>query len=140
MSLDSIVERIWAQAKAQEEKILQQAKEEAAQLIRQAQEDGEKLLRQALEKEQLTCEKKKQAAIVNARLKSRNYLLAAKQELLDRVFVDLGKHLPKSQFKTQLVYVDKVKEVSQDAGYYLENLRNTYEPEIAALLFKDSQP
>lgn len=135
MSLDSIVERIQIEGLAQKEKIIQAAQKEAEELIYRARLEAERLNREIIETEKAIAERQKQSLIVNARLKARNALLSAKQELIGAVFEKVKISVGKGKFKKYLIFHEKISEAAQDPADYFENIRHEFETEIAGILF-----
>lgn len=135
MSLESILSHISDEASAQKEKIIQEAQKKAQAIIQEAQKEADILYQEILDKEKALYERQKHKLIVQARLRVKNNLLSAKQELIDGVFEKLKPHLKKEQLKRQLVFSDKVKEIAEDIDFYLNKLRLQYETEIAKILF-----
>jgi V/A-type H+-transporting ATPase subunit E len=136
MSLESILEHITSEAKAQRDKIIREAGLGADKIIQEAKLAAEKVYQELLDKEKNASLAKKQGLIVNARLEQRKNLLKAKQELIEEVFKKLNPIIKSDKFKKQQVLIDKVKEVAQDLDFYLEQLRQDYETEIARILFR----
>jgi vacuolar-type H+-ATPase subunit E/Vma4 len=135
MSLESILKHILDEAKAEAAQIVQQAKEETAEIIQKAKEEAERLYQEGRDKEKALYEKEKQKSIVQTRLEIKKNLLAAKQELIERVFKELKTALSKTQLKKQRIAPDKVQVVAQDIDFYLAKVRPDYEAEIAKILF-----
>jgi len=135
MSLESILHHIIKDATFQQEKIMQAAKEEAHKIIQLAKPEAEKLYKEILEQEKSLCERQQRQVMVNAGLESKKNLLAAKQELIDAVFVKLKSTLKKDKFKKQQIAQDKIYEVAEDIDFYLHKIRPDYETEIAKILF-----
>lgn len=136
MSLDSILGHILDEANAQADKIIREAEEKATGIIQEAKAEAQKLYQEILEKEKALYEKERQCLIVNARLEQRKNLLAAKQELIGAAFERLKQTAKLDKFKRQVVTVEAVKEVPEDVDFYLVQLRQDYETEISAILFK----
>jgi vacuolar-type H+-ATPase subunit E/Vma4 len=135
MSLESILEHIYAEGQAEKEKIIQASKKEAEDLIYKARLEAERLNREIVKREKAVAEKQKQGLIVNARLKTKNALLSCKQGMIDIVFEKAEEQIGRNKFKKLLVTHEKISEVSEDTTYYLDKIRHDYETEIARILF-----
>lgn len=135
MSLESILGRIENEVFIQRDRIIQEAREEAEKIIQQAKMDAEKLYKEILYKERALYEHQRQKLIVNTRLEAKKNLLAAKQELIDAVFIKLKSAFKKEKFKKQQIFQHKINEVSEDIDFYLNKIRPDYETEIAKILF-----
>ncbi len=135
MALESILEHIINKAKKEEENIIQEAELQADKIIQEAKLEAEKLYREILNKEKALAEAEKQKLVVNARLEEKMNLLKAKQELINDVFNKLKSALAGNKFKKQQVLTDKVKEVPEDIDFYLTDIRQENEAEIAGMLF-----
>lgn len=146
MSLESILSHILNEAASQQDKIIREAHLAADKIIQEAKLKADNFYKEMLEREKSASLAKKQGLIVNSRLEGKKNLLKAKQELIDEVFNKLKTHLKSDIFsrhggiplggvKKQQVLIDKVKEVPQDLDFYLRDLRQDYETEIARILF-----
>jgi vacuolar-type H+-ATPase subunit E/Vma4 len=135
MSLESIINHILEEAKQQADQITFSAKGEADQLILAAKEEAEKLYQEILRKEESALEAGKAKLVVGARLESKKSLLLAKHQLIDLVFQRLESGLHKERFKKEQVGQEKIQEVSEDAHFYLDNIKLQYESEVAKILF-----
>ena len=135
MPLESILDHILNNAKAQSDKITQQAKAEADKITQQAKKEAGKLYQDILDKEKDICDNQKQRDIVNARLEGRKELLKAKQEIIYSVFKKLKPIIKGDKFKKQQIYGDGTREGAGDADFYLDMIRLDYESEIAGILF-----
>ncbi len=135
MSLDSIVEHILNQAKAEAENLIAQARKEAGGQIQDAKAEAETVYQSLLAKEKIVYEGQKQKLIVNARLESKKNVLLAKQELVDSVFDKVKVELHKSLPKKQKISREGSEEVSEDLDFYLKQLRPEHESQIAKTLF-----
>jgi len=136
MSLDSIIEHILEEARAEKEKIIQQAQAECSTFIQEAKKQAEQLYHKGIETETGRLERQKQGLIVQARLESKKQLLKSKQELITAVFVRLKSTLKKDKFKKEQVSHNQICEVSEDVDFYLNKIRLDYETEIAKILFR----
>ncbi len=135
MSLESIIQHILEEAGGQSEEITFAAKKEAAGIILTAKQEAEKLYQEILRKEESALEAGKARLVVNARLESKKSLLLAKHQLIDLVFQRLESGLHKERFKKEQVGQEKIQEVSEDAHFYLDNIKLQYESEVAKILF-----
>jgi len=135
MSLESILDRILAEAQLKAEDIIRQARQEAEDIIRQARQEAANIYRESIDREKSIFEKRKQKLIVQAHLEGKKKILAAKQELIDEVFKDFKLSLGKNKLKKQQVAYDKVHEVAEDVDFYLGRIRPDYEADIARILF-----
>lgn len=135
MSLQAILEHILGDAHSGAERITREVEIEAAGIIQAAKKEADKLYREILEKERAAYERHKQQLVVKARLEAKKNLLQTKQELIDSAFQRLKSGLKGDRFKKQEVSFDKIKEVGEEIGFYLDNLRHDYEIEIAEILF-----
>lgn len=146
MSLDSILGHILDEAASQRDKIIQGAHLAADKIIQEAKLQADNIYKEMLEKEKIASLAKKQGLIVNSRLEQRKNLLKAKQDLIREAFEKLKSYLRADKFsrqggipleavKKQQVLTDKVKEVPQDLDFYLKDLRQDHETEIAKILF-----
>ena len=136
MSLESILERILAEAVAQQEKIIQEALTQAEKVMQEARQSADILYQDILQKAKADSLSQKQMRIVNARLGHKRNILEAKQELIESVFKKTKSTLKDAAVKKQLVFADKVSEAAADIDFYLSTLRQDYESEIARILFK----
>jgi vacuolar-type H+-ATPase subunit E/Vma4 len=135
MSLEAIVHHILAEAETQAEKLIQEARQEADKIIREAKQIAEKDYQEIIHTEERSLHGKKQGLIVNARLDCKKNILSAKQELITQVFERLKATLKAGKIKKQQILACKVEEVPEDVDFYLAQLRNDYDSEIAAILF-----
>lgn len=135
MSLESILERIKAEGLVQKEEIIEATQKEAQDLIYKARLEAERLGREIVASQRNIAQKQKEGLIVNARLKAKNAVLSSKQALIDHVFERVKDHMGRTKFKKQIISHDKVSEVSQEPGHYLQDIRHEYESEIAKILF-----
>lgn len=135
MSLESILSRIFKEADIQKKRIIQEATLEAERIVKEAQQEAQVLYQNIIARAKASYESEKQRRIVNARLEHRKSLLAVKQESIESVFKKLKSTLKGDKFKKQQVCQDKIKEVSEDIDFYLNNTRLEYETEIAKILF-----
>jgi len=135
MSLESIVNHILDEAKAQREIILKEAAQQAEAILKEAKQQAEALFKEVINQEKTLAEKQRQKILVNARLESKKSLLGARQELLDEVFKDLKTKLAKDRFKKEQIFFDKVQEGALDIDFYLTEIRIDYETEVARILF-----
>ena len=136
MPLESILERILAEAVAQQEKIIQEALTQAEKVMQEARQSADILYQDILQKAKADSLSQKQMRIVNARLGHKRNILEAKQELIESVFKKTKSTLKEVAIKKQLVFADKVSEAAADIDFYLGRLRQDYESEIARILFK----
>jgi vacuolar-type H+-ATPase subunit E/Vma4 len=136
MSLEAILNHILAEANTQRDKIIREAKLAADKIMREAKQEAEALYQEVLNKEKTLSLAQKQRLLVNARLEEQKNLLQEKQELIDSVFERLKSTLKSDRFKKQQVSQDRTKEVPEDIDFYLKQLRQDYETEIAGILFK----
>jgi len=136
MPLESILERILAEAVAQQEKIIQEALTQAEKVMQEARQSADILYQDILQKAKADSLSQKQMCIVNARLGHKRNILEAKQELIESVFKKTKSTLKEVAIKKQLVFADKVSEAAADIDFYLGRLRQDYESEIARILFK----
>lgn len=137
MSLESILNHILAEANTQRDKIIQEAKFAADKIIQEAKQEAEALYQEELNKEKTLSLAQRQRLVVNARLEEKKKLLEAKQELIDNAFEKLKLTLKSDRFKKQQVSADRIKEVPEDIDFYLKQLRQDYETEIAGILFNE---
>lgn len=135
MSLESIVEHIVNEARAQAARIVQQAQKEAREIIHQAQAEADTIYQEIVAQKKVIYEQQKQAAIVNARLEQKKNLLRSQQELIDLVFTKVRLSLKKDKFKKQIIFEDRIKEIPEDLEFYLNKIRPDSESEIAKILF-----
>lgn len=135
MSLESILKRIINEANTQKELIIQDARNQAAVIIQEARKEAEKNYQVALDKQRAIYARQKKRLVVNARLDYKKELLLAKQELMEGVFKKLKSTLKTEKIKKQQISQDKIEEVSEDMDFYLNQLRQKYETEIARMLF-----
>lgn len=136
MSLESILERILAEAVVQQEKIVQEARSQAEKVMQEARQSADILYQDMLQKAKADSLSQKQMRIVNARLGYKRNILEAKQELIESVFKKTKSTLKGSAIKKQLVFADKVSEAAADIDFYLGKLRQDYETDISRIIFK----
>lgn len=86
MAIEEIVEKIIGDAKKEAQKIKREARKEANKLLVEAEAEAEKLRREYLTQASQKAEAEKERILTQARLKSRNLLLAKKQELIEEAF------------------------------------------------------
>ncbi|MCX5703887.1 MAG: hypothetical protein NT066_05300 [Candidatus Omnitrophica bacterium] len=146
MSLDAILSHILEAAGSQRDKIIQEAQLAADKIIQEAKLQADNIYKETLQREKVASLAKKQGLIVHSRLEQKKDLLKAKQELIGEVFGELRSHLKADKFsrhggiplgavKKQQVLIDAVREAPQDLDFYLKDLRQDLETEIARILF-----
>jgi len=135
MSVESILAHILSKADAQAKEIIAQAQHEAKDLIAQAKKQAETNYQEIFQQERRIGLKDKERSIVNARLKYKNDLLKAKHEVMDEVFKRLSGHLKSEVLKKQQVSLHKTQDVAASPVLYLQDMRLTYEAQIAKILF-----
>jgi vacuolar-type H+-ATPase subunit E/Vma4 len=134
MALESILDHILAEARAEKEKIIAQAKQEYQVMIRQAQQEAESLYQGGLAQENTRLESERNKMLVRARLEGRKGILQVKQEAIDYVFAKLKTHITTGKLKKQQVFQDRISESSEDIDFYLNRIRSDCESEIAKIL------
>lgn len=139
MALESIIEHITGEANAQKENLIRDANLQAEVIIKDAQTEAAQIYKDTFEKGRASLEAEQQKLIVNARLEARKKLLFAKQGLIDKVFEGLKNEIDKEKLKKKQILHDKVKEVSEDFDFYLNQLRRACETELARILFDNRQ-
>lgn len=135
MSLESIIDSILKDAEANAGKIIKEAKSSADRILQDTLTETKDIYNQNVTKGNLFCESNKEKVIVKARLEAKKNLLAAKQELINKVIEKLKADLKKSSLKKKEIFKDKTSEVPENIDFYLKNLRLDYESEIAKILF-----
>ena len=135
MSLESIINHIMAEAQSQAEAIIQKTELEKADILKQASAEAEALYQEGIKKETQRLDSQKQKVLVNARLESKKELLAAKRDLMGEAFAQLKEQIKEGKFKKRQISPDKQNEVSEDADFYLKQLRSDYESQVAKILF-----
>jgi vacuolar-type H+-ATPase subunit E/Vma4 len=135
MALDSIIAHIRTQAASQTETIMEQTRRQEAQLLNDGRSAAEKLYRDLLAGEKNRVERLKQHQLVSCRLENRKKILRTKEEILDSLFEKVRTHLQQGGIKKQVVSAHGLRELPEDTGFYLQQLRRDFETQIAALLF-----
>lgn len=85
MSLDSVVEDIREQARAEAEAIREAAKEEAAEIIEEAEQEASQLIEQAKEGAERDSKQLREQQLSSANLEAKQLRLEARREVLDEV-------------------------------------------------------
>jgi vacuolar-type H+-ATPase subunit E/Vma4 len=135
MSIEAILEHIGNQGILEREKVLEEAKLKAAGVLNEAKQKAKEVYRTIFDREKALYEKQKHTAVVNARLDSKKNMLAAKQELIEAAFETLALELDRAKLKKKQITPDKIHEVHAEVFFYLKQLRNKWEAEIAKILF-----
>jgi vacuolar-type H+-ATPase subunit E/Vma4 len=135
MSLESILQHIGADVKAQKENIIQSAQDDAAQILERSRADAQKAYEEIMIRQKSLEENQKQKCIVAARLEAKKDLLAVKQEFINAVFEKLKSQLAKEQVYKTSIFLDREVATPEDAEFYITKIRSEHESEIARILF-----
>jgi len=119
----------------QRDKIIAAAAEKKVALSRAADEEAEKLFREEVSKAERAAAAEKDRIIIDSRLEAKKRLLEAKRELLSSVFAGLKPLLEEKKLMKEQVSPEGIKSVPEEIGFYLEELRQDFESEVAAALF-----
>lgn len=138
MALESILDHILAQARAEKEKIIAQAKQDYQTMLAQAQEEAENLYQQSLNQEKTRLESERNKMLVRARLEGRKGILQVKQEAIDSCFDKVKTHIATGKLKKQQIFQDRIHESAEDIDFYLNRIRSNYESAVAQILFDSS--
>lgn len=88
MGVDKIVAKLIADAEAEAARILEEAEREAEEIRKRAEEEAEAAKRPILQAAEKEAERRRRQHLALASLWARNKVLAAKREVLDRVFAE----------------------------------------------------
>ena len=135
MAIEPIVEHIIRQAGMQRDKIIAEAAEKGEALSRTADEEAEKLFREEVSKAERAAAAEKDRIIIDSRMEAKKRLLEAKRALLSSVFAGLKPLLEEKKLMKEQVSPEGTKSVPEEIGFYLEELRQDFESEVAAVLF-----
>lgn len=86
MTLETVVEAILENGKAEATAILSEARAEQERLLREAREEGAKAKAEAEERARVAAERRRVQALARAELEARKIVLAQQREALDRVY------------------------------------------------------
>ncbi len=119
----------------QRDKILSEAVEKKAALSRAAEEEAERLFLEEVSRAERAAAAEKNRIMINGRLEAKKRLLEAKRELLSSVFAGLEPLLAEKGLMKEQVLPEGTRNVPEESGFYLEELRQDFESEVAAVLF-----
>ena len=135
MAIDSILEHILNEGARQREAILRDAAAQAGLIDSAGKQTAEETYLKILNEETERIALDRQRRLTAVRLEIRNDILRTKQEIIDRLFAEWKTTLRKGTFKKQQVSFTRVKSVTENADFFLTDLRRDFETEIASILF-----
>lgn len=136
MSVKNIVNHILSGAQSGKESALQEAKVQAADIVERAGKEAEAVYQDIFNKGKQKAENNKNQLVVNARLEAKKKMLAAKQDIIGRIFGEIKKQGIAGKVKKEVIYIDKVSQAEQDVDFYLDKIRLEHEAALAEILFK----
>ncbi|MCR4404866.1 MAG: V-type ATP synthase subunit E [Candidatus Acetothermia bacterium] len=93
MGVDKIVAKLIADAEAEAARILEEAEREAKEILKRAEEEAQAASEPILQAAEKEAQRRRRRHLALAELEARNKVLAAKREVLDRVFAEAGERL-----------------------------------------------